>query len=213
MWSIVFDDAAAARDSLRRVKAIHGKVRGPMSDPAGGTAAYSALDPELLLWVHATLVDSALVAYDRFVAPLPAAEKARYYEETRKLAALFDIPAAAIPPSLEAFHSYTAGMLEGGEIRVSATARSLARSILAPGPPLLRPLTPLFAFVTAGLLPPQLRREYVLSWNERSEKRLDRLAMLTRKLLPCVPAPLRFVPNARAAEKRLRHQKCLVSRL
>jgi uncharacterized protein (DUF2236 family) len=57
------------------------------------------------------------------------------------------------------------------------------------------------------LLPAPLRDGYGLEWDERREKRLDRLAVLTRVLLPLVPPPLRFVPNARASEKRLSAQK------
>jgi uncharacterized protein (DUF2236 family) len=157
--------------------------------------------------VHATLVDSALLAYDRFVAHLTGAEKSQYYEETKKLATLFDIPAALIPPCLQSFYGYMARMLDGGEVRVSATGRTLARDILQPRPWLLRPIRPLFTFVTTGLLPAPLRDGYGLGWDERREKRLNQLAVVTRALLPLVPSPLRFVPNARASEKRLSAQQ------
>jgi uncharacterized protein (DUF2236 family) len=159
------------------------------------------------MWVHATLVDSALLAYDGFVAPLTPGEKIQYYEDTKKLALLFDIPSGAIPGSLEKFRVYMNDMLSGGELRVSASGYGLARDILEPRPWLLRPLRPLFAFVTRGLLPQQLREAYGFSWNQRSEKRLDRLAAVTRMLLPWIPAPLRFVPNARAAEKMIRAER------
>jgi uncharacterized protein (DUF2236 family) len=207
MWSVVFDEADQARAALARVKAIHTKVRGTLGESGGAPTNYDALDPQLLLWVHATLVDSALLAYDRFVARMTGTEKSQYYEETKKLAALFDIPAALIPPCLPSFYRYMARMLDGGEVRVSATGRALARDILRPTPWLLRPIRPLFAFVTTGLLPAPLRDGYGLEWDERRERRLERLAVLTRVLLPGVPAPLRFVPNARASEKRLSAQK------
>ena len=94
MWSIVFDEAAAARVSLERVRSVHGKVRGVVAqNEASFTGArYDALDPDLLLWVHATLIDSGMVAYDNFVAPLSPVEASRYYEESKILARLFDIP-------------------------------------------------------------------------------------------------------------------------
>lgn len=104
MWSVVFDEVEQARGSLRRVKEIHETVRGEIAYPDGKPVlSYSALEPELLLWVHATLVDSALLAYEDFVAPLPAADKIQYYEDTRKLATLFDVPLAEVPPSLDDF--------------------------------------------------------------------------------------------------------------
>ncbi len=204
MWSVVFDDIHQARRSLDRVKNIHRTVRGqfvhPDSEPP---LTYSALDPQLLLWVHATLVDSALVAYEHFVASLPAAYKARYYEDTKKLALLFDVPPALLPGTLSDFGSYMEQMLYGGAIDVTSTAQALARDILRPGSWVLRPAQPLFALVTAGLLPASLRHAYNLPWDERKQKWFNRISACVRTLLPCSPAVLRVVPQARAAEKRL----------
>ncbi len=204
MWSVVFDDAKGAGESLRRVRHVHGKVYGTLRDAErGAEVPYSALDPELLLWVHATLVNSALVAYECFVRPLGAADQIQYYQETKKLASLFDVPHAKIPPSFDDFHAYVDRMVSGGEIVVTATARSLSRDILCPRVWLLRPARPLFALVTAGLLPEKLRLAYGLSWDERKEKRLLWFARFTRHLLPWLPSTLRFAPQARAALKKL----------
>jgi uncharacterized protein (DUF2236 family) len=205
MWSVVFDDVEQARRSLGRVKEIHGIVRGEIPHPDGKRAlSYSALEPELLLWVHATLVDSALLAYEHFVAPLPAVDKSQYYDDTKKLATLFDVPPAALPRSLEDFHSYIDRMLQGPDIVVSATAQSLAREILYPRPWVLRPGRPLFAFMTAGLLPAKLRHAYDLRWDRQRQWWFDHFASLTRAVLPCLPPLVRTVPHARAAQKRLR---------
>ena len=38
----------------------------------------------------------------------------------------------------------------------------------------------------------------------RRERGVERLAAVTRRALPLVPAPLRFVPHARRAERRVR---------
>ena len=68
MWSIVFDETSAARASLEQVKSVHRRIHGIVSPAESlpfGTH-YDALDIELLLWVHATLIDSAMVAYDHF---------------------------------------------------------------------------------------------------------------------------------------------------
>ena len=209
MWSVVFDDAEQARQSLQRVKEIHRTVQGRMAESEGKLAGlpYSALDPQLLLWVHATLVDSALLAYEKFVAPLPLADKLQYYEETKRLATLFDVPPGDIPPSLDHFRAYMEQMLNGPEICVTATVRLLARDILHPQPLLLRPSAPLFSFITTGLLPASLREAYHLPWDEQKEKWLHRLALLIKTLLPCVPPVLRFAPHARAARRRLKRMR------
>lgn len=209
MWSVVFDEIDQARRSLDRVKNIHRTVRGEFAHPyIQPPLTYSALDPELLLWVHATLVDSALMTYEHFVASLPTANKAEYYNDTRNLALLFDVPPALVPETLDEFVSYMERMLYGPDINVTSTARSLAREILHPGSWMLRPAQPLFSLVTAGLLPAALRQSYNLPWDERKQKWFTRCAACVRTLLPCLPSVIRIVPQARAAEKRLQSSAC-----
>lgn len=205
MWSIVFDEAEQADVALRRVKTTHQKVRGAVKDSGRITeeSGYDALDPELLLWVHATLIDSALVTYELFVESLSAGDRNRYYEESKKLAALFEIPAAQVPPSLAAFEAYMNTMIDGNTLVVIPTARRLADEILHPRPWRIRLAGPLFAFVTAGLLPPRLREQYRLTWNEQKAKKLRRLGLWVQRFLPLLPSGLRIVPHARAARKRL----------
>ena len=205
MWSIGFDESAKAYATLERVGNIHKRVHGTVEDHeavARGTS-YDARDPQLLMWVHATLIDSAIVAYDLFVKPLSLQEKARYYEESKKLAELFDIPNAIVPRSLGEFSAYFDKMIQGNTIAVGPAARSLAHDIVYPTPWILRPAAPLFRVVTAGLLPERLRSAYGLKWNGPREKVFWLFARLFRLLLPLIPGPVRIVPNARAAEKRL----------
>jgi len=206
MWSIVFDPRDQAKAALQDVEQRHTQVRGVVreNEPAHGGESYDALDQDLLLWVHATLIDSALVAYTRFVAPLAASEKTAYYEDVRRFAALFGIRQEIIPASFEAFDAYVKRMLRGGEIAVGPTAKGLARDVLFPRPWVFKPGGPLFRFVTAGILPGDLRGAYDLRWSARREKMLSVLATSIRNLLPLMPAQLRIAPNARAAEKARR---------
>ena len=204
MWSIVFDESPDAREALDRVKNVHRKVRGLIqpAEPLPAGTQYDAAEQELLLWVHATLIDSAMIAYDLFVHPLTTEEKLRYYEDTRRLAYLFEISKAVVPASLTDFNNYMERMVKGNAIAVGPTARSLAEEILRPRPWVLWPATPLFRLITAGLLPEKLRLAYGLEWNERREKIFVALAKLIRGSVPLVPKCLRIVPNARAAEKK-----------
>ena len=205
MWSIVFDQESEARASLGRVTDIHRRVQGLIQagEPLPPGTPYDALDPALLLWVHATLVDSALLTYDLFVEPLSSEEKVQYYDETKKLAYLFGLPKATVPASLDAFNTYMQHMLTGRTICVGATARSLAQEILHPRPWLLKIGGPLFSLITVGLLPAPLREGYSLRWGDRKERLFRIVAKSIRRFLPLVPRALRIVPHARAAEKRL----------
>jgi uncharacterized protein (DUF2236 family) len=208
MWSIVFDEHSEAEDALERVESIHKKVHGivPDSETLHAGARYDAFDQDLLLWVHATLIDSAMVAYDHLVAPLPVVDRKNYYSDSRKLARLFGIPETIIPSGVTEFEQYMKQMLNGDMIAVGPTARSLARDILYARPWLFKPAGPLFRFVTAGLLPDRLRHGYELNWSTQKDKMFLLLARAIRSALPLVPSPLRIVPNARAAENAFRRQ-------
>jgi uncharacterized protein (DUF2236 family) len=208
MWSIVFDDAPQAHASLDRVNSVHRQVQGAIKEgePLPRETAYRALDPDLLLWVHATLVDTAIATYDLFVKPTSPEEKAQYYDETKKLAHLFGVPQTVIPPSLEGFNGYMEQMLTGKTISVGPVARSLAREILCPSPWILKVGGRLSSFITVGLLPEPLREAYGLTWSARKERIFQILARSVRCVLPFVPGPARIVPHARAAEKKLTHR-------
>ncbi len=205
MWSIVFDQVAQARTALERVSNVHERVHGtvPPGEPSHGGMAYDAFEQDLLLWVHATLIDSAMSAYELLVKPLPAKERSRYYEDSKKLAQLFEIDDAHVPPSLPEFNAYMKTMLAGPAIAVGPTAKALARDILYPRPWFLRPGGPLFRLITAGLLPQRLRQDYEIRWDNRREKHFRFAAASVRHLLPLVPPSLRIVPNARRAERQL----------
>lgn len=203
MWSIVFDKRSEADAALEKVENIHKGVHGivPDGETLQAGARYDAFDQELLLWVHATLIDSAMIAYDRFVAPLPERERDTYYDDSKKLARLFGIQETIIPSTLTEFERYVKQMFNGDMIAVGPTARSLAQDILYARPWLFKPAGPLFRFVTAGLLPEKLRNDYDLSWSKSNEKLFLALAAVIRSVRPLVPTPLRIVPNARKAEK------------
>jgi uncharacterized protein (DUF2236 family) len=204
-WSIVFDDRPLACAALGRVKKLHGRVRGavPQGEYFYTDEIYDALDVELLLWVHATLIDSAMMAYDLFVKPLTPAERSLYYDDSKKLASLFEIPEARTPPTLSDFDSYMGASLATGEIQAGPTAMKLAGEILYPRPWFLRPAGPLLRLITAGLLPAPLRETYGIGWNKKKERRLRLFAKGVRYLLPFMPQSLRVVPNARRAERTL----------
>jgi uncharacterized protein (DUF2236 family) len=100
---------------------------------------YSASDPELMLWVHATLVEASLTVYQRFVRVLSPEDQERYYREMALVARLFGTPVSVIPPSLADFRDYFAAQLASETISVTAPARDVAALILeAPLPAPMR---------------------------------------------------------------------------
>lgn len=203
--ALVFGDVDTAMAAVRRMDAIHRRVRGFLRDPVGPFPAgtpYDATDPALRLWVHATLVETSLLVYHRFVAALSAADQARYYAESCEMARILGIPEPMIPPTIERFRTYFSSMLST-EIAVGATARELARLIFwPPRAASLRVIGPAAKFVTAGLLPPQVREGYGYAWTPLQEQALDRLARAIKMALPAIPSVIRVIPQARVAERR-----------
>ena len=184
--AIVFGDRQTALAAARAVNSAHAGVRG---------AGYRAMDPDLLLWVHATLVDSALVTYETFVGRLAADERETFYQESKVAGELLGIQRERFPGRLRDFEDYVRRMVASGEVKVGDRALSLSRQVLRPpitflpGPAMIP-----FEIVTAGLLPSALREQYGLAWG-RARQRAFRLA--TRIVPGCVaitPPLLRVWP-------------------
>jgi uncharacterized protein (DUF2236 family) len=191
--ALTFGTREQALAAARQINGVHQRVRGD---------GYSASDPRLLLWVHATLIDSALVAYRAFVGRLPEARREAYYQEAKLIGGLLGVPGAAYPPALADFDRYVAGMLAGDELAVDERALALAAAVVRPPLRLVPALAyrPLEA-ITAGLLPECLRTAYGLRWG-----RADRLAFgAARRGVPrfvaVLPRSLRELPPARRGRR------------
>jgi uncharacterized protein (DUF2236 family) len=177
MSAITFQDRPAALAAARSVERAHDRVRGRLDRAAGPFAAgtsYSGRDPELMRWVWATLVDTALVVYQRFVAPLDDAD--------------------LVPPTWSEFHGYFEGVVASDVLTVTPTAREIGEVVLNPpggvvGGSRMR-------LITAGLLPARLRDAFGLSWDAESAARLEALTASVRALRSARP-PLDGAREAR----------------
>ena len=182
--AIVFGDRETALAAARSVNRVHAKVVG---------RDYRALDPDLLLWVHATLVDSAVVTYEKFVRPLSAPEREEFYEQMKVTGELLGIPRATFPPLYADFEEYVATTVAG--LRVSATALELSQLVVRPR--VLRMPGAVFIpleLVTAGLMPAPLREQFGLPWGRRREQAFRLIARAVPKLVAVTPPLLRVWP-------------------
>ena len=201
MLTIAFGDGRTARAAVHAIERAHRRVRGRLGEDVGpfprGTP-YDAADPELQLWVHATLVDSALAAYETFVGPLSARARAAYYVESTRTTRLFGIPDHMIPPTLGAFRRYVRCTIASDVLTVGPDGRAVAAAILRPPLPFgVQHVFRASNLATIGLLPPTLRRRYGLGWNTVQQLALDTVAAGVRATLPLVPGVVRWVPQAR----------------
>lgn len=200
-FDVVFGTRTQADATIRRVNAIHARVRG--TRPDDGTP-YSAMDPEALLWVHATLIDTALRVYSRFVRPLRPDEEQAYHLESARVAVLLGVAEADLPPSIHALRAWMGGMIESGTVRVTPGARRIARTVLYPTrfPP--RIAWDAAHLVSMATLPEPIRRGYGIGWSADRERGMERITAASRALLPFLPSVIRHAPQARAADRRVR---------
>jgi uncharacterized protein (DUF2236 family) len=201
--AIVYGTTTAARAEIRRLNELHRSIRG---------SGYSARDPDLSLWVHATLVETTIVAYDAWIEPLSRDERERYYAETLPIGRAFGVPADKLPPDLTAFEAYVAGMLaQDGPVHPSPVARDLAWHVLNPPlGPVLPPLAGLppatYAWTlwpSIGLLPASVRAEYGFRWGRLEQAASTWLVAAWRFWRPLLPTTFRQMPQALAADRRL----------
>ena len=199
-YAVVFGSTARADAAIRRMNAIHGAVRGTI--PESGQP-YHATDPALLLWVHATLVDTALRVYDRYVARLSHDEQQAYHAEARQIAIRLGVPPDVVPVTLVELRSEMLRLMDRGTVAVSDTARSLAPAVLHPTrfPPAVA--WDAAHLVSLSVMPEAIRRGYGLSWSTRRERGMQRLAAASRWGVALVPSRLRRVPQAISAERRV----------
>jgi len=185
MSTIGFGSRADADRMTRRVRALHHR--------------YGVDDPELLLWVLFTLVDSALVVFERYVRQLTREEQAAYWEDFKVIGRLFGLRTVDMPATLDDLDAYRRRMLDGDELQVTDWAREHARRIVLepPVPWVARPLLETVNFVTIALLPDQIREQYGFSPLPPAFVRKAMVAggaeYVKRAVIPLLPEKLRFV--------------------
>src|SRR6266568_7099487 len=106
---LTFGSSTTAREAARTINRLHTHVYGTLPASAGAYSDgthYYARDPELLLWVHATLIDTILLIYPLLVGPLTPAEQEEYYQESKHMARLLGLSAVDMPETVEDLYQY-----------------------------------------------------------------------------------------------------------
>jgi uncharacterized protein (DUF2236 family) len=205
---ITFGSTEESAKAARAIQMAHKRVSGTLPWDAGRFPAgtpYDANDPELQMWVHATLVATSLAVYSRWVGSLTIAEQQRFYGEQKTMGEAFGVPRDMQPETLSEFWDYYEGMLESDALASTPVLHEVAESILHPDLPLGgRPLSDAVALATAGLMTPRWREELGLPWSPNRERLLDASRFLLRRALPLLPGIAREFPAARHADRRVK---------
>ena len=184
MHAIGFGDRAAALAAARTVHRAHARVHGQLAEDAGALypagTPYHGREVELVVWVWATLVDSALCVYECFVAMLPQAARESYYAEQRAIARLLGAPDPALPRDYATFRAWFDACVAGDTLFVTPVAREIADSVLTPPPGLAD--TAQVRLITAALLPERVRDDFGLRFEAKQRARFDALVRSVRRL-------------------------------
>jgi uncharacterized protein (DUF2236 family) len=205
VFTMVFGTLDQSLDAARRLHRRHATISGTLRCAAGPFPAgspYCANEGSALRWVHATLSDTALLAYALMLPALTREARERYYAESRLFAALFGIPKERLPPDWMAFSAYIDAMTRSSTLTVTETARRMAHRLLA-GTDTWLPIPGAYRSLTATLLPPRLRDAFALPYGSAEREDAQRFTAWMRRIYPFLPARLRHVGPYQEANQRL----------
>jgi len=190
-YTITFGTKAQAHAAADRINEVHARIRG-VDDVTG--KPYDALDPQLLLWVHACLVDSALLFEELTVGKLDAAGRERFHQEQMLVAELVKIPRRIIPTTVPELRSYMRDVVERGDLLVTDSARRVADLFFdPPAEAEWRPILKAVSRLAFATLPPELREGFGVRLGAGKKAATRATFAATRSLRPLLPPKFRFI--------------------
>ncbi|MFP5441671.1 MAG: oxygenase MpaB family protein [Gammaproteobacteria bacterium] len=203
---MVFGSLDQAIESAYQVYHLHSQIRGKLvagskNSPAGSD--YLANEVQAAVWVHATLWDTSAMMYEMFVRPLSHDEKERYYQETRRFAWMFGIPDEALPKDWDDFMAYNRRMWEGDELQVNANTKELAGFLFKPKQKYPRAGMKWITLVSAVTMPEKVGKAFGLVNDEKTRRRVERVAKVVRAAHRYAPERLMLNPTYVEAQARL----------
>jgi uncharacterized protein (DUF2236 family) len=217
VFAMVFGTLDQSMDAARRLHRRHASITGQLpwtSGPFAVGSTYCANAIPALHWVYATLIETALVAYELVLPPVTPQQREQYYRESQLFAGLFGIPKECLPQDWTAFANYFSAMLQSEILSVSERTRTMARRLIA-GTDLWLPVPASYQDLTVALIPPPLRGRFGFSLSDMQKRQIRHAVALTRRLYPLLPARVRYVGPFQEAEERLAGRRApgLVTRM
>lgn len=186
VYAVTFGTPEEARAVSSMVTDVHRKVTGP---------GYRATDPELQLWVAATLYETATLIHGELFGRLDPDTADRVYRQYAVLATALQVPDDLWPADRTAFDAYWQHMI--ATIEVGDAAREIAHDLLRPtqAPLVIKVGMPLERFLTTAWLPERIRQAYGLDWDERHQRRYELMIKVGGPVYRCLPLVLREAPK------------------
>jgi uncharacterized protein (DUF2236 family) len=219
IYGVIYDGPRAEQTAVA-VRGYHEQIKGTL--PSG--EHYSALNPEVFHWAHATFVDGLIYGFSAVLGPFTRAEQEQMYAESRQWYRLYGMTMSNVPETLDDFDAYWEHYVET-VLEPTPCARWLVTAFQNPPPPpglawLPKPLWWPFGRVAGQAavvlaterLPERIRRELDLPWSRvhRGEAVLLRRALRTLNNL--LPRERRYHPRPLAGWQRAAHDEGTTAR-
>jgi len=209
VFTAIFGTLQQALAASRSLYELHTRIQGEIPASIGAFPAgshYQANEAYALRWVFATLVESAVIAYESVLMPLSAAEKETYYGDSKTLAMLFGISPTELPPDWSAFENYNRAMWASDTLAVNSLSRDLAHRVLH-GRGSWVPVPHWYRALTAAWMPEGLRQAFALDYGEREQCAAAK-AMRRLPTVYCrIPTSVRYVGPYHEACARLQDRR------
>jgi uncharacterized protein (DUF2236 family) len=190
-YTLTFGTRAEARAAAQRINDIHARIHGV--DEVTGKP-YDALDPQLLLYVHACLVDSALRFEALTVGALDDRGRQRFHDEQKVAAELVLVPREIIPETVGDLRAYLDDVVARGDLLVTDSARRVAG--LFEDPPReaeWRPVLGVVSKLAFATLPAPVRRQYGFELSPARRAAVRTTFAALRAMRPLLPARFRYI--------------------
>ena len=205
VFTMIFGTLEQALAASRHLYQLHTSIQGQIPESVAAYrrgSHYEANEVDALRWVYATLVESALLAYESVLPPLSPAERKAYYDESKTLAMLFGIPASALPSDWPAFETYIRAMWTSNTLGVNTLSLEMAHRILH-GRGSWVPVPHWYRALTAAWMPDELRVAFALPYSEREERAVACALRWLPSVYRTIPGALRYVGPYQEARARL----------
>jgi uncharacterized protein (DUF2236 family) len=187
---------AEADEALAKVHRLHETIKGKLPEAAGVHpvgAAYSAFDPELMLWTMAVIADSGREMYETMVRPLSDGEREDLWQDYVRFGELFGLPRSEVPASYREFEAWWEARLASPDLQATPHGLEMAPLVAfhQPVPAPARGNLAVQNHIIRGTLPPRVREIFGIRWTRAHESSFRALAASHRRARRLFPRSMR----------------------
>jgi uncharacterized protein (DUF2236 family) len=205
VFTMIFGSLGQATTAARHLYGLHTRIQGELTQHVAAHlrgSHYEANEIAALRWVYATLLESAVLAYEFVLPPLEPHELAAYYAESKTLAGLFGLPGHALPADWNSFITYCREMEQSSVLGLTETACTMGRALLEGAGTWVRPPR-WYRALTAGWLPERFRQAFDLEFGPGEQALQQSAARHLRAIYQRLPVPIRYTGPWHEAQARL----------